>query len=354
GEGEVSSSEDGIIHGLVPVPSSQASIHTSSETNIITKPIIKTLNNNDKYNLNNNNIEDARTHSNEEKKHIDVVTACVSPKPHGVSPSPMRSPSPPVSIHTTPTPTITPTYTPTSSPRTPTAMSPPTISEKGSSSSSSSLSNVGVGLGAGVEAGGILSITPTDSIYENAAKLLFLGVKWARSIPSFMQLPFRDQAILLEESWSELFVVAAAQWALPLDQGSLVRSCGAMGTPEREASLCREVVNMREIIARLHALRVDHTEYACLKALILFKPEARGLRDGYGVEVLQDQTQLMLHEYLASKVIGAGARVRVGKLLLLLPALSQISAQAVQDLFFRKTVGNTPIERVLCDMFKSS
>ncbi|XP_050735207.1 photoreceptor-specific nuclear receptor-like isoform X2 [Eriocheir sinensis] len=198
---------------------------------------------------------------------------------------------------------------------------------------------------------GALVISPSDSVFENAAKLLFLGVKWARSIPSFMQLPFRDQAILLEESWSELFVVAAAQWSLPLDQG-LVRGVEPSG--EHEAALARTVEGMRDVITRLHALRVDHTEYACLKALILFRPEARGLRDGYGVEVLQDQTQLMLHEYLASKVCGAGGRVRAGKLLLLLPALGHISATAVQEIFFKRTVGNTPIERVLCDMFKSS
>lgn len=59
-------------------------------------------------------------------------------------------------------------------------------------------------------------------------------------------------------------------------------------------------------------------------------------------------------QYLASKVCGAGGRVRAGKLLLLLPALGHISATAVQEIFFKRTVGNTPIERVLCDMFKSS
>ena len=32
---------------------------------------------------------------------------------------------------------------------------------------------------------------PLENVYENAAKLLFIGVKWARSIPSFMQVsPF--------------------------------------------------------------------------------------------------------------------------------------------------------------------
>ena len=58
-----------------------------------------------------------------------------------------------------------------------------------------------------------------ENIYETAARLLFMSVKWARNIPSFLQLPFRDQAILLEESWSELFILSAAQWALPLDLG---------------------------------------------------------------------------------------------------------------------------------------
>ena len=58
-----------------------------------------------------------------------------------------------------------------------------------------------------------------ENIYETAARLLFMSVKWARNIPSFLQLPFRDQAILLEETWSELFLLSAAQWALPIDAG---------------------------------------------------------------------------------------------------------------------------------------
>ena len=57
----------------------------------------------------------------------------------------------------------------------------------------------------------------SGSVHETAARLLFMTVKWARSIPSFLQLSFRDQAILLEEGWSELFLLSAAQWALKPD-----------------------------------------------------------------------------------------------------------------------------------------
>lgn len=34
---------------------------------------------------------------------------------------------------------------------------------------------------------------PQDNVYETAARLLFMAVKWAKSLPSFAGLPFRDQ-----------------------------------------------------------------------------------------------------------------------------------------------------------------
>lgn len=36
---------------------------------------------------------------------------------------------------------------------------------------------------------------PQDNVYETAARLLFMAVKWAKSLPSFAGLPFRDQVI---------------------------------------------------------------------------------------------------------------------------------------------------------------
>lgn len=53
-----------------------------------------------------------------------------------------------------------------------------------------------------------------DAVFESAAKLLFLAVKWAKSMASFAQLPLADQTRLLEESWAELFIVTAVQYGL--------------------------------------------------------------------------------------------------------------------------------------------
>lgn len=51
-----------------------------------------------------------------------------------------------------------------------------------------------------------------DAIFESAAKLLFMAVKFAKSIPSFSNLPLDDRTILIKESWADLFVLTCAQW----------------------------------------------------------------------------------------------------------------------------------------------
>ncbi|XP_037691305.1 photoreceptor-specific nuclear receptor [Choloepus didactylus] len=193
-----------------------------------------------------------------------------------------------------------------------------------------------------------------DSIHEMSARLLFMAVKWAKNLPVFSDLPFRDQVILLEEAWSELFLLGAIQWSLPLE------SCPLLAPPEVSATsgsqgrlvlASIETRTLKETISRFRALAVDPTEFACMKALVLFKPETRGLKDPEHVEALQDQSQVMLSQH--SKAHHPSQPVRFGKLLLLLPSLRFITAERIELLFFRKTIGNTPMEKLLCDMFKN-
>lgn len=82
-----------------------------------------------------------------------------------------------------------------------------------------------------------------------------------------------------------------------------------------------------------------------------FLVDVKGLRDSLQVEALQDQAQIMLYDYVNNQKL---LKTRFGRLLLQLPALRNMSSRAVEDIFFRRTIGNIPIERILCDMFKSS
>ncbi|XP_013068647.2 nuclear receptor subfamily 2 group E member 1-like [Biomphalaria glabrata] len=201
-----------------------------------------------------------------------------------------------------------------------------------------------------------------EALCEAAARLLFMSVKWTKTVPAFVTLPFRDQVLLLEESWRELFVLGAAQFQIPLEGGPLLAAAGITGEhspADKVVTMMSELRALQETIAKFKALQVDPTEYICLKGIVLFKtvfannsPEMKTLRDFHSVASLQDQAQLTLNQYIRTAY--PTQPFRFGKLLLLLPSLRVVSGCTIEELFFRKTIGNIPIERLLVDMFKSS
>lgn len=65
-----------------------------------------------------------------------------------------------------------------------------------------------------------------ESSYETAARLLFLTLNWVKSLPAFRSLPSSDQLILLEDHWSELFILNAAQFDLDFNPSLLSRANG--------------------------------------------------------------------------------------------------------------------------------
>ncbi len=189
-----------------------------------------------------------------------------------------------------------------------------------------------------------------ESINELAARLLFMNVKWAQNVPAFTSLPYRDQMLLLAESWRELFVLSSAQFGLPVE----LSSQGLSGNDP----LLAELKNLQDSIQKFQAMNVDPTEFACLRAILLLKThieangdESKELRDNAAINSLQDQAQLTLSKYISSAYPNQPSRF--GKLLLLLPSLKGISGKAIESIFFKKTIGEIPIEKIICDMYKA-
>ena len=52
---------------------------------------------------------------------------------------------------------------------------------------------------------------------------------------------------------------------------SLVRECHAAPVGD-QASLLTQARKLKDLVTKLSALRLDHTEFTCLKAIILFNP----------------------------------------------------------------------------------
>lgn len=198
------------------------------------------------------------------------------------------------------------------------------------------------------------NIMGIENICELAARLLFSAVEWARNIPFFPDLQVTDQVALLRLSWSELFVLNAAQCSMPLHVAPLLAAAGLHASPmaaDRVVAFMDHIRIFQEQVEKLKALHVDSAEYSCLKAIVLFTSDACGLSDTNHIEALQEKSQCALEEYVRSQY--PNQPTRFGKLLLRLPSLRTVSAQVIEQLFFVRLVGKTPIETLIRDMLLS-
>ncbi|KRZ91323.1 Nuclear receptor subfamily 2 group F member 1-A [Trichinella sp. T8] len=207
--------------------------------------------------------------------------------------------------------------------------------------------------GAGVlqSAGNIVGI---DNLCELAARLLFSAVEWARNIPFFPELLVTDQVALLRMAWSELFVLNAAQAGMPLHVAPLLAAAGlqtSLMAAERVVLFMDHIRIFQDQIEKLKMLQVDSAEYSCIKAIVLFTTDACGLSEVGRINLLQEKAQCALEEYCKAQY--PTQLNRFGKLLLRLPSLRSISSSVIEQLFFVRLVGKTPIETLIRDMLLS-
>ena len=79
--------------------------------------------------------------------------------------------------------------------------------------------------------------------------------------------------------------------------------------------------------------------------------DATGLSNTTYIESVQEKSQCALEDYVRSQY--PDQPTRFGKLLLRLPSLRTVSAQVIEQLFFVRLVGKTPIETLIRDMLLS-
>nr|XP_057945129.1 COUP transcription factor 2-like [Doryrhamphus excisus]XP_057945130.1 COUP transcription factor 2-like [Doryrhamphus excisus] len=193
-----------------------------------------------------------------------------------------------------------------------------------------------------------------ENICELAARMLFSAVEWARNIPFFPDLQVSDQVALLRLTWSELFVLNAAQCSMPVHVAPLLAAAGLHASPmsaDRVVAFMDHIRVFQEQVEKLKVLHVDSAEYSCIKAIVLFTTDACGLSDASHVEGLQEKSQCALEEYVRSQY--PNQPTRFGKLLLRLPSLRSVSSSVIEQLFFVRLVGKTPIETLIRDMLLS-
>ena len=96
-------------------------------------------------------------------------------------------------------------------------------------------------------------------------------------------------------------------------------------------------------------MEIDNLVNSLVQSDFLFILETTGLADLHPVEMLQDQAQCILGDYVRNRY--PRQPTRFGRLLLAIPLLRMIRASTVETVFFRDTVGDTSVIRLLHDMY---
>ncbi|XP_019643399.1 PREDICTED: retinoic acid receptor RXR-alpha-B-like isoform X2 [Branchiostoma belcheri] len=194
---------------------------------------------------------------------------------------------------------------------------------------------------------------PVTNICQAADKQLVTLVEWAKRIPHFSDLPIDDQVILLRAGWNELLIAAFSHRSIDVKDGILLAS----GLHVHRSSAHQAGVGtifdrvLTELVAKMRDMKMDKTELGCLRAIVLFNPDAKGLTDPSLVESLREKVYASLEEYCKQQYPEQPGRF--AKLLLRLPALRSIGLKCLEHLFFFKLIGDTPIDTFLMEMLEA-
>lgn len=216
--------------------------------------------------------------------------------------------------------------------------------------------------------GGSAGNSPHDAvtnICQTADKQLFALVEWAKRIPHFSELPLDDQVILLRAGWNELLIASFSHRSIALKDGVLLaselqrdsaHSAGVGAIFDRESVQSAEVGAifdrvLTELVNKMRDMQMDKTELGCLRAIVLFNPDAKGLSNTSEVELLREKVYASLEAYCKQKY--PEQQGRFAKLLLRLPALRSIGLKCLEHLFFFKLIGDTPIDTFLMEMLEA-
>ncbi|XP_060754145.1 retinoic acid receptor RXR-gamma-A isoform X2 [Neoarius graeffei] len=194
---------------------------------------------------------------------------------------------------------------------------------------------------------------PVTNICQAADKQLFTLVEWAKRIPHFSQLPLDDQVILLRAGWNELLIASFSHRSVSVKDGIVLGTGLHVHRNSAHTAGVGSIFDrvLSELVSKMKDMQMDKTELGCLRAIVLFNPDAKGLSNPSEVEALREKVYASLESYTKHKY--PDQLGRFAKLLLRLPALRSIGLKCLEHLFFFKLIGDTPIDTFLMEMLEA-
>ncbi|XP_041705166.2 retinoic acid receptor RXR-gamma-B isoform X2 [Coregonus clupeaformis] len=194
---------------------------------------------------------------------------------------------------------------------------------------------------------------PVTNICQAADKQLFTLVEWAKRIPHFSELPLDNQVILLRAGWNELLIASFSHRSVTVKDGILLATGLHVHRSSAHSAGVGSIFDrvLTELVSKMKDMEMDKTELGCLRAIVLFNPDAKGLSNPPEVDGLREKVYASLESYTKAKYPDQPGRF--AKLLLRLPALRSIGLKCLEHLFFFKLIGDTPIDTFLMEMLEA-
>uniref|UniRef100_A0AAV2L879 Hepatocyte nuclear factor 4, gamma n=1 Tax=Knipowitschia caucasica TaxID=637954 RepID=A0AAV2L879_KNICA len=188
-----------------------------------------------------------------------------------------------------------------------------------------------------------------SDVCDSMRQQLLVLVEWAKYIPAFGELPLDDQVSLLRAHAGEHLLLGVAKRSMPFKDFLLLGNGYVIhrNSPEAEVSRVANRV-LDELVQPFQDIQIDENEYAALKAIVFFDPDAKSLRDPSKIKAMRLQVQMSLEDYINDRQYDS--RGRFGELLLLLPTLQSITWQMIEQLQFIKLCGLAKIDNLLQEM----
>ncbi|XP_070502540.1 hepatocyte nuclear factor 4-gamma isoform X1 [Chironomus tepperi] len=191
-------------------------------------------------------------------------------------------------------------------------------------------------------------------VCDSMKQQLLILVEWAKSIPAFAELQLDDQVSLLRGHAGEHLLLGVSRRSMHLHGVLLLgnHSIITKATPDQNArNLDISKIGARvidELVSAMKEIQLDDEELACIKALVFFDPNAKGLTEPARVKGIRHQILKNLEDYISDKLYDS--RGRFGEILLLLPVLQSITWQMIQQIEVAKMIGVAHIDNLLQEM----
>lgn len=199
-----------------------------------------------------------------------------------------------------------------------------------------------------------------ESIRERAAQLIFKNIECIKDQCLINPLLIDDQMILLEHSWTDLFVLETVEWYMQFNFSPLWFAYQTSG----KSALLDEANHFQNILCKLADMNIDSRELHFMKLIALYNVAARNeltedTKDDVSKRHLEDTSKIIT--YRDEAIAGLAAYINVTKpiqpmrlknLMLMLDQLKRVSSYTIEELFFRRTIGKADIVTVMLDMYK--